>query len=128
MGFDGEAFKSLAASGDLNTLQQLVAGGPAAIAALEAAFNARASAQNTGASLAGEVAFGALQRELELKVQRIESALLRMTTTQENLQEKLVSKVERSVHKGTREGAAKGTREGMKDAAKGANQRGRNRR
>jgi hypothetical protein len=120
MGINGQGglFKELAASGDLGTAQQLVA-------QVEAMFNARASAQGFGASLAGEAAYGALVSRQEAVVERQEVMINTLTIRLEEVQRKAARDAEQAVERGAQKGAEKGTRDGMKDRDKQTNQRAR---
>ena len=124
MGLDGEAFKALAASGDLGTAQELAASGM--IDAFEAAIGRREGATGGLGGFAGDQAFGKAINDNAAQI-AAQSLLITDTRTTMALTQQSVDRLEKTIKqmaglKGDlQDGAYKGTYRGAWDALQGRN-------
>jgi len=115
-GLDGTAFQMLAASGDIQTAQELLSGG--LIDAFEQAIAAQQGAVGSLGSFVGQEAFGTAVREQTAALYTIGRSL----ESQEAGFTKMVAAVE-GVKQSTKDGAYTGTYRGAKDALEGRDAR-----
>jgi TP901 family phage tail tape measure protein len=110
-GLSGGLFKAVAASGDLETAQQLAGMSRAEIRQYERAYRRRQRETSQLGDYAGNQVFGEAIHGVKKELAHLNHTIKHL----ENVIEHLPGHVEHGAHKGTKEGARDGTREGARD-------------
>jgi TP901 family phage tail tape measure protein len=114
-GLDGGLFAALAASGDLDTAQQLAQMTPAEIHKYEVLWHQRQKATHTLGQFAGHTMFGDQIKKQTHVLNHLDHQIHHL----ENVISHLGHHVQEGAHKGTRDGAREGAREQGRRAAHG---------